>query len=490
MGKSFKKFVNEKIENVKSSPSGDPLSFLSQDKFVRKDRVIRKRGQYRTAVQNLTKGIKGQSEIDAAADAIRDMKSSGKMGKITTDVKQAARNLKDKMFTADGGKKITTVVRDKSGQTIANPPTDRGFGSTKTTSGQTTNVGGGVVTDKDLRDASKVKNPEKFADTAGQTDTKPKQNVVKKKPSTQYRQLQNKARGILKDLAKEKTAGKNVIRPKLDFDLTGNKIDDSVKSVRTNRRNINKVYKPNVTRTRGSGITVNKGRGATTSSSNLNKIVNKKSTNIIDKVFGSGDTKITTNITDPDLKRMSASDRATYSKIKASTPKGGMPKGTVLPDGTIKPETVNKVKTQTQQPLKGFKQFRADSITRRGATNVAKGLAGKATKVLGIAGLALDAGKTFRDTYKTSQAQGHSKQRSIGKSLAKIGGGIVGGALGGTVGSVAGPGGSFVGAGLGYAGGKELGGRAFDKLTTQQGRDELKQSFKNFRKRAMKPVGA
>ena len=266
-------------------------------------------------------------------------------------------------------------------------------------------------------------------------------------------------------------------------------VDDSVKSVRTNRKTINKVTQPNVTRGSGSGITVNKGGGATAStSSDLNKIVNRRSTNIIDKVFGSGDTKITTNITDPDLKRMSASDRAIYKKIKASTPKGGMPKGTVLPDGTIKP--VNQVMTQTQQPLKGFKQFRADSITRKGATNVAKGLAGKATKVLGVAGLALDAGRTFRDTYKTSQAQGHSKQRSIGKSLAKIGGGLVGGALGGTVGSAAGPAGSFVGAGLGYAGGKELGGRAFDKLTTQQGRDELKQSFKNFRKRAMKPAGS
>ena len=266
-------------------------------------------------------------------------------------------------------------------------------------------------------------------------------------------------------------------------------VDDSVKSVRTNRKTINKVTQPNVTRGSGSGITVNKGGGATAStSSDLNKIVNRRSTNIIDKVFGSGDTKITTNITDPDLKRMSASDRATYNKIKTSTPKGGMPKGTVLPDGTIKP--VNQVKTQTQQPLKGFKQFRADSITRKGATNVAKGLAGKATKVLGVAGLALDAGRTFRDTYKRSQAQGHSKQRSIGKSLAKIGGGVIGGALGGTIGSAAGPAGSFVGAGLGYAGGKELGGRAFDKLTTQQGRDELKQSFKNFRKRAMKPAGS
>ena len=295
---------------------------------------------------------------------------------------------------------------------------------------------------------------------------------------------------VKKNVVKRNTRGSSFKRPNLKYDLTGNKIDDSIKSVRANRKTVNKVYQPNVTRGSGAGISANKGGGATTSTSpDLNKIVNRKRPNVIDKVFGSGDTKITTNITDPDLKRMSASDRAIYNKIKTTTPKGGMPKGTVLPDGTIKPETVNRVKTQTQKPLKGFKQFRADSFTRQGAKNVAKGVVGKASKVLGVAGLALDAGVTFRDTYKRSQAQGHSKQRSIGKSLAKIGGGIVGGALGGTIGSAAGPAGSFVGAGLGYAGGKEFGGRAFDKLTTQQGRDELKQSFKNFRKRAMKPVG-
>ena len=168
--------------------------------------------------------------------------------------------------------------------------------------------------------------------------------------------------------------GGNTSNTNVKKNVVKTNVDDSVKSVRTNRRTINKVTQPNVTRGSGSGITVNKGGGATAStSSDLNKIVNRRSTNIIDKVFGSGDTKITTNITDPDLKRMSASDRATYNKIKTSTPKGGMPKGTVLPDGTIKPETVNQVKTQTQQPLKGFKQFRADSITRTGATNVAKG---------------------------------------------------------------------------------------------------------------------
>ena len=300
---------------------------------------------------------------------------------------------------------------------------------------------------------------------------------------------------VKKNIVKRNTRGSSFKRSNLKYDLTGNKIDDSIKSVRTNRRTINKVYQPNVTQGSGSGTTVSKGSGATTSSSNLNKIVNRRSTNIIDKVFGSGDTKITTSKIPGEGSKIFQQNKisnAISGKTKVDLPKfsqQSINKAKGSSKTFVKPETVNQVKTQTQQPLKGFKQFRADSVTRQGAKNVTKGLVGKASKVLGVAGLALDAGVTFRDTYKRSQAQGHSKQRSIGKSLAKIGGGIVGGALGGTIGSAAGPAGSFVGAGLGYAGGKEFGARAFDKLTTQQGRDELKQSFKNFRKRAMKPVG-
>ena len=314
--------------------------------------------------------------------------------------------------------------------------------------------------------------------------TQNKANNVKKELS----QTERMSRGF--DKNKNKIPSQNRINTKLTSrgtrsykppsktlsqNIQTKSIINQANKVKDNLRTVDKTINPNVSRGSGSGITVNKGGGATTSTSpDLNKIVNRKSTSIIDKVFGSGDNKVSTNLKEP-------------PKIPRTINK------VINPDVKTKPKTptptVNQVKTQTQQPLKGFKQFRADSVTRKGAKNVVRGLTGKASKVLGVAGLALDAGVTFRDTYKRSQAQGHSKQRSIGKSLAKIGGGLVGGALGGTVGSVAGPAGSFVGAGLGYAGGKEFGARAFDKLTTQQGRDELKQSFKNFRKRAMKPVG-
>ena len=50
---------------------------------------------------------------------------------------------------------------------------------------------------------------------------------------------------------------------------------------------------------------------------------------------------------DPDLKRMSSADRKMYQRIKDTTPKGGMPKGTVLPDGTIKPKLPRKVYVKT-----------------------------------------------------------------------------------------------------------------------------------------------
>ena len=455
---TFSQFKSKYITEVKKPLHGDSLDKNIIDKLVNKPLKNIEKNQRK--VDNRIKsdlnipddgGKAGQSRIE------KELKLNSK-NKIQSGTVNYSKN---KAFNQE-------ISRRRSAETTRGDAINRSMG----TSGSTEGAGGANTG----TNPNKIE-PKKFS--SGARGTTPSGSPEMGGESKKF--VQNR----------RKRFQTRVLRPRPEYDLTGNKIDDSIKSVRTNRRTVNKVYQPNVTRTRGSGITVNKGGGATTSTSpDLNKIVNRKSTNIIDKVFGSGDTKITTNITDPDLKRMSASDRATYNKIKSTTPKGGMPKGTVLPDGTIKPETVNQVKTQTQKPLKGFKQFRADSVTRQGTKNVVKGLAGKASKALGIAGLALDAGVTFRDTYKRSQAQGHSKQRSIGKSLAKIGGGIVGGALGGTVGSVAGPAGSFVGAGLGYAGGKEFGARAFDKLTTQQGRDELKQSFKNFRKRAMKPVGA
>ena len=63
---------------------------------------------------------------------------------------------------------------------------------------------------------------------------------------------------------------------------------------------------------------------------------------------------------DPDLKRMSSADRKIYQKIKDTTPSGGMPKGTVLPDGTIKPKV--NFKDMPKTILKKQKYFKGQEI--------------------------------------------------------------------------------------------------------------------------------
>jgi len=78
---------------AKNTPAGDPLSFIAQDQFVRKGRIRRRRGAIQQAAVNLGKAVKKQAEIDAASDALNDMKASGKMGKITPDVSKQMRSI-------------------------------------------------------------------------------------------------------------------------------------------------------------------------------------------------------------------------------------------------------------------------------------------------------------------------------------------------------------------------------------------------------------
>ena len=140
---------------------------------------------------------------------------------------------------------------------------------------------------------------------------------------------------------------------------------------------------------------------------------------------------------------------------------------------------------------KAFQDFRKDA----GFTQYKKNLLKKAPlkKALKIGGPvlgAVDSAITFRDTYRRSQAQGDTKRRSVGKAASKVAGGIIGGALGATAGSAIGPGGTYVGGVGGYVAGQKAGEKLFDTLTTSKGRKQLAKSFKNFRDRAMKPVGS
>ena len=131
---------------------------------------------------------------------------------------------------------------------------------------------------------------------------------------------------------------------------------------------------------------------------------------------------------------------------------------------------------------KAFTQFKKDLVSKAPVKKVLK-IGGPA---LAVAGSVLD----FRDTYKRSQAQGDTKRRSLGKGLSRVAGGLVGGALGATAGSAVAPGaGTYIGGYGGYVAGQAAGEKIFNTLTTSKGRKQLAKSFKNFRNRAMKPVG-
>ena len=131
---------------------------------------------------------------------------------------------------------------------------------------------------------------------------------------------------------------------------------------------------------------------------------------------------------------------------------------------------------------KAFTQFKKDLVSKAPVKKALK-FGGPA---LAVAGSALD----FRNTYKQSQAQGDTKARSLGKGLSRVAGGLVGGALGATAGSAVAPGaGTYIGGYGGYVAGQAAGEKIFNTLTTSKGRKQIAKSFKNFRNRAMKPIG-
>ena len=140
---------------------------------------------------------------------------------------------------------------------------------------------------------------------------------------------------------------------------------------------------------------------------------------------------------------------------------------------------------------RAFKDFRKDSAISSIKTKVAKSpRLAKALKFGGPVLGAVDSAITFRNTYKQSQAQGDTKRRSLGKAASKVAGGIIGGALGAAGGTAVAPGaGTYVGGVGGYVAGQAAGEKLFDTLTTSKGRKQIAKSFKNFRDRAMKPIG-
>ena len=140
---------------------------------------------------------------------------------------------------------------------------------------------------------------------------------------------------------------------------------------------------------------------------------------------------------------------------------------------------------------RAFQDFKKDATASSIKTKVAKSpKLAKALKFGGPVLGAVDSAITFRNTYKQSQAQGDTKARSVGKAASKVAGGLIGGALGAAGGSAIAPGaGTYVGGVGGYVAGQAAGEKLFNTLTTSKGRKQIAKSFKNFRNRAMKPIG-
>ena len=350
--------------------------------------------------------------------------------------------------------------------------------------------------------------------TTGNTADKPKPNTVKSqtqrmsdaldKPEVKSAIKNKRGLPTQNRLTKRGTRSYTPPSKTLSQNIQTKSIINQANKVKDNLRTVDKKINPNVSQGSGSNVSASKGSGTTVKSpqydlnrkkvqslKNIKPVTPKRG--VIDKlVFGDVDTP---------------KPQTTISKKYVSPLKNTKPQTTTIPTDGGKSgvekilRDVNKQQPNKITPGKGFSQFRTDSITRRGikptkATSIlgqiAKNPAArKATKALGVIGTVADAGITFADTYKTSQQKGDTKQRSIGKGLAKVAGGAIGGTLGAIAASpIPIPGARVAGAVGGYQYGKKLGGQAFDTLTTMRGRDQLKQSFKNFRKKAMRPVGS
>ena len=350
--------------------------------------------------------------------------------------------------------------------------------------------------------------------TTGNTADKPKPNTVKSqtqrmsdaldKPEVKSAIKNKRGLPTQNRLTKRGTRSYTPPSKTLSQNIQTKSIINQANKVKDNLRTVDKKINPNVSQGSGSGVSASKGGGTTVKSpqydlnrkkvqslKNIKPVTPKRG--VIDKlVFGDVDTP---------------KPQTTISKKYVSPLKNTKPQTTTIPTDGGKSgvekilRDVNKQQPNKITPGKGFSQFRTDSITRRGikptkATSIlgqiAKNPAArKATKALGVIGTVADAGITFADTYKTSQQKGDTKQRSIGKGLSKVAGGAIGGTLGALAASpIPIPGARVAGAVGGYQYGKKLGGQAFDALTTMRGRDQLKQSFKNFRNRAMKPAGS
>ena len=174
-------------------------------------------------------------------------------------------------------------------------------------------------------------------------------------------------------------------------------------------------------------------------------------------VAGAGGSVVTTSVAeeiksfrkiaagDPDLSRMTPKQLAEYNRLKKITPSGGMPKGNVLPDGTVKGffgRSVDKIKGffGSKTAATGGKTV-AKQVAKTGAKKgIASFLKGAASRLLGKLGgpfltfiLELASGEKVDNAI--AGAAGFAAGAAIGQALIPIP--IVGALIGGLVGEFA-----------------------------------------------------
>ena len=353
--------------------------------------------------------------------------------------------------------------------------------------------------------------------------------------------------GLNKNNTTTNRRGRNIKKKQAQLNKTSNRnistntVDDSVKSVKTNPKTVDKTTKSNVVKGSGDGVTGSKGN--TTVKPNTNTVTNTKKTTTskvgvsdqIKKIQQDYLNKLKdqkpkvnvnqtpkTNVSLPDFTKQKTSFSGRIGNVtNIKTNKGPqIPdfKKTPTPDFKVRDLSTKReikrifdrdrlnrglknidtadldkqISTKIDDKLskRAFQDFRKDSSLTKLKTDISKKIPKKVLKFGGPVLAAADSAISFRNTYKQSQAQGDTKRRSLGKAASRVAGGLIGGALGAAGGSAIAPGaGTYIGGYGGYVAGQKLGQKAFDTLTTSKGRKQIAKSFKNFRNKAMKTVG-
>ena len=183
-----------------------------------------------TSIDALKRGIQTQAEIDAAADAAKDINKSGKLGKVTPEVKNELKKIKNRFFT-DKPDSETLKVKptDDQGQfrRKANRVVDRPL--KKTIPGKSKKVTVGAL---DKRDVS-IKKLDDVTIKPQKGDAKKTENLIKQlqKDITKPKKGEVKA---ARELVKQSKPGVNTtITPS----KSGNRIKTTASKVTTNVTN-------------------------------------------------------------------------------------------------------------------------------------------------------------------------------------------------------------------------------------------------------------